>query len=110
MQIIQDKDKLKDSYNKITYTSSYTCLAPKCSFYGKYVKRMDHHMDVMGTYPKGFHAFIQKNKDKSVDEIMKLFIKKYQLNEKDEILMGIKREDVIKYVEKLKQAYIKINN
>ena len=91
--------------------SSNVCLAKDCGFYGKVTKRLSHHFDIFGKYPKGFHLFVKNNLNLSNEQLLKKFLdnngaKDIGVKEK----YGYTEEEFLKYVELLKEQYNKILN
>lgn len=93
-----------------------TCAAPKCHFYMREMSRLDNHLNIWGVkLPKGFHMLVRENRSKSVKEIYEIFEKSHYTVQDgktvpfDPAKFDKTPEEVLQYIEKLKDAYIKID-
>mmetsp|Transcript_15146 Transcript_15146/g.12883 ORF Transcript_15146/g.12883 Transcript_15146/m.12883 type:complete len:162 (+) Transcript_15146:2463-2948(+) len=120
-------------HSKETGLVRNACLARDCPYFLKPVGRLSHHMDVWESeLPLAFHKTVRLNRHKSVDEIFELFShgseqkvlkhqeaipkknfeyyfdKEKKMDGYDEEKYGRKVSEVQSYIQKLKEAYIKI--
>lgn len=93
-----------------------TCAAPKCHFYMREMSRLDSHLNVWGVkLPKGFHMMVRENRKKSVKEIYEIFEKSHYTVQEgktvpfDPAKFDKTPEEVLQYIDKLRDAYVKID-
>ena len=87
---------------------SNACLAKKCHYYLQPLSRLSHHNDIWGySLPKLFHSTVKKHYTKTAVEIFKEYKKIFD-NKFDFEKYKTSEEEVLKYIQMLKDEYKKL--
>ena len=107
-KIVAEKQSNKVTYDSENNLSSNTCLAPNCKFYGTFIKRIHHHLDTLGGYPRGFHEFVKKHSSQETEKIYQDFLEAQKVPKDQTEYYGYTMEDIKKYISMVKEAYAKM--
>ena len=105
-----ENSKIKPEYDQDQNICKNICMSKLCKSHTivNTRRRISHHLAIYENYPTGFHLLVKVNREKSVDEIFKMFCEENKLEEDCKEYFNYTLNEVKEYIKLVKHKYVEI--